>query len=334
MTADKNNSKQGGAVVEGAGRAFAMDLLHPRYWGVWAGIGLMTLIRLLPRPLRNGLGSVLGRLYLKKDSNHRHYARVNLAICFPELSPQERYELLKKHFIRFFQVILDAPLFWWGNDAMVRKRVRVVGAEEADKAIKAGESVIFLVSHSLSIDAITTRLAIDYKMQGFYKPFKNPVIDWLIFRLRSKRGGRLAARGEGFKTVIRDLKRGMTLFYLSDEDLGRDGSVFAPFFGRPKATLAMLPRITSMTGAKVFPVYCHYLPESGSYQISILPALKDYPSGDAVKDACLLNRATENTVMICPEQYLWKLRYFKTQPDPDTKNPYRQARDGEFDLPL
>ena len=334
MTAENAATKQGGAVVDGAGRRFGADLLHPRHWPVWFGIGLMSLIRLLPRRLRNALGEGLAWLYLKKDSNHRLHARVNLAICFPSLSPAERAAMLKSHFVRFFQVILDSPLFWWGSDAMIRKRVRIVGQEEADTAIKAGESVVFLVSHSLSIDVITSRLAMEYKMQGFYKPFKNPVVDWLIFRLRSKRGGRLAARGEGFKTVIRDLKRGMTLFYLSDEDLGREGSVFAPFFGHPKATLAMLPRISSMTGAKVFPVYCHYLPETGTYQISILPSLKDYPSGDAVKDAMILNRATENTVMICPEQYLWKLRYFKTQLEPDEKTPYRKAREGHFTLPF
>jgi lauroyl-KDO2-lipid IV(A) myristoyltransferase len=217
---------------------------------------------------------------------------------------------------------------------MVQKRVRVVGQDAADAAIQNGDSVIFLVSHCMAIDVCTTALAIDYKMQGFYKPFKDPVADWLIFRMRSKRGGRLAARGEGFKTVIRDLKRGMTLFYLSDEDLGRDGSVFAPFFGQPKSTLAMLPRIAKMTNAKVFPVYAHYVQEEGQYQISILPALQDYPEGDPVRDAARLNQATEHTVMICPEQYLWKLRLFKTPVTPGDKSVYRKVEHGELELPL
>ena len=230
--------------------------------------------------------------------------------------------------------MMDAPLFWWGSDSMIKKHVKITGEDQVQNAMAAGRNVIFLVSHCMGIDVCTTAMAIDYKMQGFYKPFKNPVIDWLVFRMRSKRGGRLAARGEGFKTVIRDLKRGLTLFYLSDEDLGRDGSVFVPFFGRPKSTLAMLPRIAKIADATVFPVYAHYDEEEGRYRISILSALQDYPSGDALIDARRMNEATEQSVMICPEQYLWKLRLFKTQENPAEKNPYRKAKDGELEFPL
>ncbi|MCB1754394.1 MAG: lipid A biosynthesis acyltransferase [Gammaproteobacteria bacterium] len=324
--------KEGGAVVEGGARKLELRHFHPRWWPTWLLIGLLSLLWLLPRRWRDSLAAGASRLYSRKKSNHRRHAEVNLALCFPELSLAERRRLLREHFRSFFQVMADSPLFWWGSDAMVKKRVYVTGQAEADRAIRAGESVIFLVSHSSAIDVCTTALAIDYKMQGFYKPFKNPVIEWLIFRMRSKRGGRLAARGEGFKTVIRDLKRGMTLFYLSDEDLGREGSVFAPFFGRPKATLAMLPRIAKMTNARVFPVYTHYLPAMGRYQITILPALENYPSGDPLLDAKRMNEATEQTIMICPEQYLWSLRLFKTQETPGEKSPYKKVRDGELDL--
>lgn len=326
--------KQGGAVVEGRARKLGLVHFHPRWWPTWFLIGFLSLLWLLPRRLRDALAAGISRLYLLKESNHRFHAQINLALCFPQMSPAERRQLLKDHFRSFFQVMADSPLFWWGSDAMVKKRVYVTGQAEADKAIRAGESVIFLVSHSSALDVCTTALAIDYKMQGFYKPFKNPVVEWLIFRMRSKRGGRLAARGEGFKTVIRDLKKGMTLFYLSDEDLGREGSVFAPFFGNPKATLAMLPRISKMTKARVFPVYTHYLPKKGRYQITILPELEDYPSGDPLLDATRMNEATERTIMICPEQYLWSLRLFKTREAPDEKSPYKKFRDGEMDLEL
>ncbi len=328
----KDVEKSSGAVIPGSERFLDCRHFHPRCWGTWFAIAFLTTLWLVPRRLRDGIATLLSQLYLRKDSNHRHYARVNLAVCFPQLSMKERRELLTRHFRSFFQVMLDAPLFWWGSDAMILKRVSIVGKEAVDSYVDKGKSIIFLVSHSTALDVCTSALAMHYKLQGFYKPFKDPVIEWLIFRMRSKRGGRLAARGEGFKTVIRDLKKGMAMFYLSDEDLGREGSVFAPFFGQPKATLAMLPRIVKMTNASVFPVYTHYLPKQGVYEINILPVLKNYPTNDPLQDARRLNEATEQTIMLCPEQYLWKLRLFKTTEVEGKKNIYKKVKDGEFDI--
>lgn len=330
-----DTEKKGGAVVSGGEHRLRLLHFHPRYWMTWLGIGLLSFLWLvIPRKLRDKFADTVASVYSRHNSNHRRYAQINLALCFPEMPVHERRNLLMEHFRGFFRIMLDAPLFWWGSDKMILQRVVVHGKDEADTAIRNGESVIFLVSHSMALDVCTSALAIDYKMQGFYKPFKNSVIDWLIFRMRSKRGGRLAARGEGFKTVIRDLKRGMTLFYLSDEDLGREGSVFVPFFGQPKATLAMLPRIVKMTNAKVFPVYAHYIAEDGKYQISILPAMKDYPTGDSLIDARRLNEATEQSIMVSPEYYLWKLRLFKTRKKVGEKSPYRKVQDGELELTL
>lgn len=325
--------KKFGAIVEGAEHTLGLQHLHPKYWSTWLGIVLLSLFWLIPRVQRDKVALLISRLYSKKQSNHRRYSAINIALCFPHLSVSDRRVLLREHFRCFFQVMLDMPLFWWGNDRMVRKVTRITGREAADKAIDAGQPVIFLVSHSTALDVATTALALEYKMQGFYKPFKNPVIDWLMFRMRSKRG-RLAARGEGFKTVIRDLRKGLTLFYLSDEDFGRDGSEFVPFFGQPKATLGMMSRIVKISSATVFPVYTHYIPEEGRYQISILPALKDYPSGDARIDARRLNEATEQSIMVCPEQYLWKLRLFKTQEDESELSPYKKYQNGQLDLDL
>lgn len=64
--------------------------------------------------------------------------------------------------------------------------------------------------------------------------------------------------------MIRGLREGKSLCYLSDEDLGHEGSVFAPFFGNSKATLAMLPRIARATDAVVIPMTTYYDHLSGN----------------------------------------------------------------------
>ncbi len=316
------HAKSGGSILNGMDHRFKWVFLYPKYWTTWATILFLSIIWFIPRRLRDKLAAVISRWYLKKPSNHRFHARINLQQCFPKLSLKERQQLLAEHFKCFFQIMLDAPLFWWGTDTMIEKRVNVVGFAAAEELINAKKSVVFLASHSAALEVSIAVFSMYYQMQGFYKPFKNPLVDWLMFRVRTKRGSRLAARGEGFATVIRDLKKGMPLFYLSDEDLGRDGSVFAPFFGNNKATLAMLPRIARISDASVFPIYTHYLQDKGIYQINVLPALHGYPSGNEQVDAIKLNEATEDSILISPEQYLWKLRLFKTTEFDGQINPY------------
>jgi len=136
-------------------------------------------------------------------------------------------------------------------------------------------------------------LSFNYPLTGFYKPFNNPVVDWLILRARLRFGGRPFARGEGFRQIIRSVKKHEILCYLCDEDYGPDASVFAPFFGHQKATLKMLPKIVQHTKAKVFPMASYLNTQTGRYDVHIQPAIDDYPTGDEVQDAANLNEAIE-----------------------------------------
>ena len=43
--------------------------------------------------------------------------------------------------------------------------------------------------------------------------------------------------------------------------------------------------------------------------------LKNYPSGDTIKDASKTNQILEKQILKNPEQYLWIHRRFKTRPE-------------------
>lgn len=44
---------------------FSPALLHPRYWLLWLGIGLLWLVVQLPYPLIYRLGNAIGRLAMR-----------------------------------------------------------------------------------------------------------------------------------------------------------------------------------------------------------------------------------------------------------------------------
>ena len=303
--------------------------LGPRTWPSWLGAGALTLAWLLPARVRNPVAAFVARRYARRDTKHRRIAEVNVRACLPELDAEARTAFLERYVTRLVQSSLLTPRLWWGSADALRGATRWHGREHVDEALGAGRPVVLLISHTVALDVGMIAMSPDYPLQGFYKPFANPVVDYLVRRARTRFGGHPVARGNGFRAMIRGLEHGALLCYLSDEDLGREGSVFAPFFGCTKATLAMLPRIVRRTDAVVVPMATLYDPDTDRFDVHFLAPLEGYPSDDEIDNATRMNEAIEATVRLAPEQYLWKLRLFTTCPE-GGRGRYRRIERGEL----
>ena len=60
------------------------------------------------------------------------------------------------------------------------------------------------------------------------------------------------------------------------------------------------------------------------YDIYFHPALENFPSGDDLQDATLINQTIEREVRRAPDQYLWMHRRFKTRPDENDPGFYKR----------
>lgn len=227
------------------------------------------------------------------------------------------------------QALMLSPRNWWGRDKAIVEKTRLHNQHFLDEAIESGRPVVLLVTHSAALDAGLLALSPDYPLQGIYNPLKNPVLDYLVYRARHRFDAKPLPRGSGFRQLIKGLNNGKLMCYLSDEDLGPEGSVFAPFFGHQKATLAMLPRIVKKTNALVVPMIAHHDSDDDAVDVHLFEALQNYPSDDAVADATVMNEAIANTIRLQPEQFTWKLRVFLTCPD-DKGTRYGQIERGEI----
>lgn len=72
--------------------------LAPRYWGTWVLVSMIWLLTKLPYAAQLVLGRALGTLLYAFAKRRRHFARVNLELCSPDLSEAERTRLLREHF--------------------------------------------------------------------------------------------------------------------------------------------------------------------------------------------------------------------------------------------
>lgn len=289
--------------------------LAPSTWLSWAGVGVLGLLWRLPRPVRNALAKGLAAYNIGRDNGTNRAVNINLQACFPKLDNVERQAVSKRYVALHLQALMLSPRNWWGKDQTIVDKARLHNQHFLDDAVKSGRPVVLLATHSAALDAGLLALSPIYPLQGIYNPLKNKVLDYLVYRARHRFDAQPLPRGSGFRQLIKGLNNGKIMCYLSDEDLGPEGSVFAPFFGHQKATLAMLPRMVKKTNALVVPMIAHHNSDDDGVDVHLFEALQNYPSDNAVANATVMNEAIANTIRLQPAQFTWKLRVFQTCPE-------------------
>ncbi len=296
---------------------------HPRYWGTWCLLGLLYSIAHLPLSWQRGLGRLFGSLGYYLMPSRRHIASVNLALCFPDLSEDERRALLKQCFHDNAIGYFEAASAWFTPAERFRPITDAVGLEHFEKALNAGKGVILFGGHFSVLDLSGALFDLYGKAASMQRDHDNPLFNAVMTRSRAKFCHPIIGKDD-LRALMKILRNGDVIWYATDQDYGRKGCVFAPFFGVPAATLTTSARIAAKTGAALVPFSCFRLP-NGRYQLNFEPALDNYPSGDDVIDATRTNAALERAVRRYPSQYLWMHRRFKTEPDGTRNRRYKRA---------
>ena len=117
-----------------------------------------------------------------------------------------------------------------------------------------------------------------------------------------------------YKRQIKGIKNLIPTWYAPDQNFGHEKNVFAPFMGVQTATISAGSRLAQSSGAAIIPFYPERKKDGSGYIIWIGPPLKDFPSGDDVKDATAINASIEKSVRLNPDQYMWIHQRFKTRP--------------------
>ncbi len=293
---------------------------------MWLLLGALLLLRVFPRALRDRLADVVGASHYRINARRRQYALINLSLCFPGRTRPQLQRLAKRHFQAHAAALLDIPWVGLAPRARLLRSVEIHGLEHYQAARAAGRAVILLTAHSSALDIGGIALSARLPMVSVFNPFKSDVADWLMFRIRTRFGLRLARREDGLRALIRATRAGDALYYIPDEDLGRQRTRFAEFFGQQKATVPALGRLARACDALVLPCYTWYLRGAGRYRVQLLPALAHEWCADAAADLRRMNAALEEMIGLCPEQYMWTLRLFKTRPD-GQRSPYKDWRE-------
>jgi Kdo2-lipid IVA lauroyltransferase/acyltransferase len=291
------------------------ECFAPAYWPTWLVLLFLWVCVPLPLAMQRGLGAAFGLLMMTANTKRRRIAAINLGLCFPNLSSDQRRHMLRRHFVVKGQSYVDLGFLAWASRRRIQRKVRFSGMENYRAVIDQGRNVIFLAPHCVGMNVGASVLAREHACFSMKKAQHNPLANWLLNKGRARFGLQLVLRDQGLRPVIRGVKQGISFYYLPDEDFGTRSSVFAPFFGVPRATLTTLGRLAHLTNAAVVPCFTRLLPGGRGYEVTLKPALTDFPSGDRLVDAARMNQEMELGIQAMPEQYMWTLRFFRTRPD-------------------
>lgn len=296
-----------------------LHFLHPRYWLIWLGLGLLRLIVLLPYNWQLRIGTLIGQAMKTFAPRRRRIAATNIALCFPDLDARAQKDLVRRNFAAVGIALIETAMSWWESDAQMQQLHRFEGEEHLQQALQQGKGVLLLGGHYTTLE-ISGRLMASHThdLQPIYKPARNRLFNAMMEKARNRLFDKLLLNTD-FRGIVRSLKHNKLVWYAPDQDFGADQIVFAPFMNIPAVTLTMTARLAKVSGAPVLPFYSQRLPGSQGYLIKLLPPLENFPSGDDVVDATQVNAAIERQVRAAPEQYLWLHRRFKTRPpgEPD-----------------
>jgi KDO2-lipid IV(A) lauroyltransferase len=295
--------------------------LAPRYWPLWIGIGIVRFLVALPYPAQRVAGRIIGDLGRRVSTERREIAALNLRIAFPELGPDEQRQLLRRHFHALGMSVIETGTCWWASNRKIEGLFRVEGVEHIEAALARGRGAIMLTGHFTTLDLggrIVTRLG---PVAAMYRPHRNPLFEEIMRRGR-ERTAKKAFTKQDVRSMLRALRTGHLVWYAPDQAHRRGKySAVVPFFGVPAPTNTATSNFARLAQVPVVPFFPVRLPGNAGYRLDILPALDDFPTDDPAADAARINRLLEERIRLCPDQYLWVHRRFKS-PEPGHEPVY------------
>ncbi|EMP54018.1 lipid A biosynthesis lauroyl acyltransferase [Marinobacter santoriniensis NKSG1] len=289
--------------------------------------GLLRLAGSLPLGVAQWLGKWLGLLAWRLPTKSRQVTDTNIAICLPELSPEEQHRLSRASMAQTGMTALEIPLMWeWPVEKCLGLVKETRGLELIDQALETGKGLVLLAPHLGNWELAGLFFSSRYKMAALYSPPHLPEFEDYMIRVRGRLGSELV-RGDrrGLTRLMAILREGGVAGILPDQSPRGKTNAFAPFFGMEVKTMTLVGKLIQKTGANALVTYAERLPDRKGFRIVVTEAETGLGDPDPVQAATALNRSVEKVVRLSPEQYQWEYKRMRHRP-PGEINPYNPDR--------
>ncbi len=262
---------------------------------------------------------LFGQLLHRFNKRHRERGITHLTMAFPDKSRDEIEQInaqMFEHFVRIIVEVMHTPRLVtpdnWPQTASIPDFSRPL------EILNARRPAILLTGHVGNWEMLGTLMAvIGFKLNAIARPIDNPLInDWLL-GIREKRGLKVITKWRATDVMLDVLDSGGILAFIADQNAG-DKGLFVPFFGKLASTYKSIGLLAIQKNVPIICGCCHRVGTGYKYRMSVPDIIE--PEDWAEKRDPLYYvtarymRAIEGMVRLCPPQYLWMHRRWKSRP--------------------
>ncbi len=274
------------------------------------GVSLLRLVsRRVPLALNQAIGSKLAGVISAFKRRAQRVARINIAICFPDMAEAERRRITRDSFREVGKLAFEAGYLWHAGAARVRALVTEVEGEAIRRRAEALGGVVYATPHLGCWELAGLYVALERPLYCLYKRAPFGMVERFIRSGREAGGLKLClSDANGVRRLLRALGNGENVGILPDQVPPVGYGVLAPFFGHPAYTMTLLSKLARR--APVVFVLAERLPRGRGYRVYFAEPAAGINDTDPVVAATAANATVEGLVRRCPQQYFWTYKRF------------------------
>jgi KDO2-lipid IV(A) lauroyltransferase len=221
------------------------------------------------------------------------------------------------------KMVMESLRLWLRPaDRPIADAVRWEGEQLIEDALAQGRGLVFLTPHlgsfEITAQAYAQRYGARQPITVMFRPARQRLLRELeeAARARSALATAPASIG-GVRQMMRALRRGEAVGLLPDQVPPEGMGVWADFFGAPAYTMTLAARLAQQSGAPIVLAWCERLPAGQGFHLRLsrlaepLPVQGEDAQALQLTQAEVINRAMQQLVLQCPEQYLWGYNRYK-----------------------
>ena len=272
-------------------------------------ISLWRALVLLPRWLQLILSSFIGLLFYLIPIKRNKYSKINIDLCFPNKTPEERKNIFLRNVISSGQVFFDTGIAWFWNNKRIKKNIsyEINGLSRLLKDQASDKGILLFFKHSLHLELDSRILGMHAEIYGVEREHNSKYFQSIQRKGRLKSMLDVVDRKNTIR-FIKWLKDGKTVLYAPDQDYGMKKSNEIKFFNHPAATVSAPFKIIQKTNCKTYFLNSYFKKHKLFIDIEELT----FNDTEEIGFSKNLNSYIEAKIKLNPHEYLWQHRRFKS----------------------
>ncbi len=275
---------------------------------------LIWFVSILPFRIIYFISDVLCFLLYHVIRYRRKVIQQNLQLVFPEKTPTEISQLVKKHYCHFTDLLLETVKTLSISEKELNKRLVYKNTEVLRELYRKQKSVLLICGHYGNWEWLgNMEKFMPHKGHAVYKPAKNNYFNNLIYTIRARFGAVPIDKNNIIKTFVKNQKEKILGLYLMVADQSpklNNTRYWTSFLGVKVPVFVGTEVLAKKVNAAV--VFLNVTKRKRGYYEASFKLLEDYPEkvpNYTVTDSFL--RALENQIYAKPEYYFWTHKRFK-----------------------